>query len=77
VGCCVNRLRRDIGVDCRGGSGANGLRGELISGGEMVLMVSGGVLVCRGDMVLMVSGGCWFRGGMVLMVSVFSGGCWC
>ena len=77
MGCCVNGLRRDIGVDCRGGSGANGLRGELISGGGNGVDGLRGVLVCRGDMVLMVSGGCWFRGGMVLMVSVFSGGCWC
>ena len=48
VGCSVNGLRGDIGVDCRGGSGADGLRG-----------------------------GVGFWGIMVLMVSVFSGGCWC
>ena len=33
VGCSVNGLRGDIGVDCRGGSGADGLRGVLVSGG--------------------------------------------
>ena len=40
MGCSVNGLRGDIGVDYRGESGADGLRGGvLVSGGDMVLMV--------------------------------------